>query len=86
MRRSIATVGALVLGIVALTPGATPAAPLQSDPGLSPADKAAVDAGLPVAAKPKPGAKPAGVNPFLAILPDPAKADYSGWAAYMKKQ
>ncbi|WP_433718334.1 PPC domain-containing protein [Actinoplanes sp. CA-051413] len=86
MRRSIATVGALVLGIVALTPGATPAAPLQSDPGLSPADQAAVDAGLPVAAKPKPGAKPAGVNPYLAILPDPAKADYSGWAAYMKKQ
>jgi hypothetical protein len=86
MRRSIATVGAVVLGLVALTPGATPAAPPQTDPGLSPADQVSVDAGLSVAAKPAPGAKPAGVNPFLAILPDPGKADYSGWATYMKKQ
>ncbi len=86
MRRSIATVGAVLLGLVALTPGAAPAAPVQTDPGLSPADQASVDAGLPVAAKAKPGAKPAGVNPFLALLPDPAKADYSGWATYMKKQ
>jgi hypothetical protein len=86
MRRSIAAVGALVLGVVALTPGASPAAPLPTDPGLSPADQASVDAGLPVAGKVKPGAKPAGANPFLALLPDPAKADYSGWAAYMNKQ
>ena len=84
MRRSIATVGAVVLGLVALTPGTAPAAP--TDPGLSPADQAAVDAGLPVAAKAKQGAKPAGANPFLALLPDPAKADYSGWATYMKAQ
>ena len=86
MRRSIATVGAVVLGLVALTPGAAPAAPFQTDPGLSPADQASVDAGLPVATKAKPGAKPAGANPFLGLLPDPAKADYSGWATYMKEQ
>ena len=86
MRRSIAAVGAVVLGLVALTPGAAPAAPVQTDPGLSPADQVSVDAGLPVASKAKPGAKPAGVNPFLALLPDPAKADYSGWATYMRKQ
>jgi len=86
MRRSIATVGAVVLGLVALTPGASPAAPLRTDPGLSPADQASVDAALPVADKAKPGARPAGVNPFLALLPDAAKADYSGWAAYMQKQ
>ena len=70
MRRSIATVGAVVLGLVALTPGASPAAPVQTDPGLSPADQASVDAGLPVADKAEPGAKPAGANPFLALLPD----------------
>ena len=86
MRRSIAAVGAVVLGLVALTPGASPAAPVQTDPGLSPADQVSVDAGIPVAAKGKPGARPAGVNPFLALLPDPAEADYSGWATYMKKQ
>src|SRR4051794_23896993 len=86
MRRSIATVGAVVLGLVALTPGASPAAPLRTDPGLSPADQASVDAGLPVADKAKPGARPAGVNPFLALLPDAAKADYSSWATYMQKQ
>jgi hypothetical protein len=39
-----------------------------------------------VAAKAAPGAKPAGPNPFLALLPDASKADYSGWAAYLKKQ
>jgi hypothetical protein len=86
MRRSIATVGAVVLGLVALTAGAAPAAPIQTDPGLSPADQASLDAGLPVAAKAAPGAKPAGPNPFLALLPDASKADYSGWAAYLKKQ
>ncbi|MET8153414.1 PPC domain-containing protein [Actinoplanes sp. NPDC049668] len=86
MRRSIATVGAVVLGLVALTAGAAPAAPILTDPGLSPADKASVDAGLPVADKAKPGTKPAGPNPFLSLLPDASKADYSGWATYLKKQ
>ncbi|MEU4216823.1 PPC domain-containing protein [Actinoplanes sp. NPDC026623] len=86
MRRSIATVGAVVLGLVALTAGAAPAAPLQTDPGLSPADQASIDAGLPVAAKAAPGAKPSGPNPFLSLLPDASKADYSGWATYLKKQ
>ncbi len=70
MRRSIAAVGAVVLGLVTLTPGVSPAAPHQTDPGLSPADQASVDAGLPVAGKAKPGAKPAGANPFLALLRD----------------
>ena len=86
MRRSIATVGAVVLGLVALTPGASPAAPIQTDPGPSPADQAALDAGLPVASKAAPGAKPTGVNPFLALVPDASKADYSGWATYLKNQ
>lgn len=86
MRRSIATVGAVLLGVVALTPGAAPAAPIQTDPGLSPADQASLDAGLPVAAKAAPGAKPSGPNPFLSLLPDASKADYSGWSTYLKKQ
>jgi hypothetical protein len=85
MRPSIATIGAVVLGLVALTPGAAPAAPIKTDPGLSPADQTSIDAGIPVAAKAAPGAKPAGANPFLALLPDAAKADYSGWATYLRK-
>lgn len=89
MRRSIATVGALVLGLVALTPGAAPAAPTDPSSGsaTSAADRAALDAGLPVADKAAaPGARPAGANPYLALLPDDAKADYSGWSKYLAKQ
>ncbi|MET0492676.1 MAG: PPC domain-containing protein, partial [Actinoplanes sp.] len=86
MRRSIATVGALVLGLVAFTPGAAPAAPQQTDPGLSPAEKSSLAAGIQVAPKAAPGAKPAGANPFLALLPDATKADYSSWAKYLKQQ
>ncbi len=85
MRRSIAIAGAVVLGLVALTPGAAPAAP-SADPELGPADRAALTAGLPVADKAAPGARPAGPNPYLALLPDAAAADYSGWAAYLSRQ
>jgi hypothetical protein len=85
MRRSIATVGAVVLGL-ALTPGAVHAAPSTLNPVPSPADQAALSAGIPVADKAAPGTKPAGPNPYLALVPDAAKADYSGWAAYMAKQ
>lgn len=75
-----------MLGLVALTPGAAPAAPHTTDPGLSPADQAALTAGLPVADKAAPGARPAGPNPYLALVPDASKADYSGWAAYLSRQ
>ena len=84
MRRSIATVGAVVLGLVALTPGAAPAAPAQADPGISAADQAKLNVGLPVADAAK-GKKPAGANPFLANLPN-ATADFNGWKSYMAKQ
>jgi hypothetical protein len=91
MRRSIATVGALVLGLVALTPGAAPAAPdggagVRVDPGPSAADRAALSAGLSLGDKAAPNAKPAGPNPFLALLPDPVTADYTGWTKTLEKQ
>jgi hypothetical protein len=90
MRRSIAIVGALALGLVPLTPGAAAAAPKttadQGDSGLSAADRASLAAGLGVAPKAPLGTLPKGPNPLLAMVPDASKVDYSGWQNYMTKQ
>jgi hypothetical protein len=80
MRRTVAILGALVLGVVALPPTAT-AAPRPD--GLSAADRAALAAGLPLATKAAPGKAPAGPNPFLSLLPDASKADYTGWKNWL---
>ncbi|WP_130507677.1 PPC domain-containing protein [Krasilnikovia cinnamomea] len=85
MRRSIATVGAVVLAFAGFAPAA-PSAAAPSDPGLSAADRASLAAGLPVAPKAALGTKPASPNPYLAMLPDAAKADYSGWTNYLQRQ
>jgi Bacterial pre-peptidase C-terminal domain len=69
MRRSIATMSAVVLGL-ALTQGTAHAAPSQAAP----------------APKPVAGAKPAGVNPFLALPPAGTKVDYHAWTKYLKAQ
>jgi hypothetical protein len=70
MRRSMVTVGAVVLGLVAFTPGAAGAAPASVSP---------------TAAKAAPNVKPAEPNPFLALVPDATKVDYRAWAEYMSK-
>jgi hypothetical protein len=85
MRRSIATIGAVVLGL-ALTPGTAHAAPSKADPGPNAAQEASLAAGVGVAAKAAPGAKPAGANPFLALVPDATTVDDAGWAKYLKAQ
>jgi hypothetical protein len=86
MRRTVATLGACVLGIVALTPvGAATAGP-KGDPAPTAAERAALAAGQSVAPKAKPGTAPNGPNPFLAMLPNPAKADYAGWADWLSRQ
>ena len=85
MRRSIATVGAIVLGI-ALTQGVAHAAPAAPDPGPNAAQSASLAAGVGVATKAAPGAKPAGVNPYLALVPDATTVDYAGWSKYLKNQ
>jgi hypothetical protein len=71
MRRSMVTVGAVVLGLVAFTPGAAPAAPAAQSP---------------VAAKAAPSAKPAVPNPFLSLRPTVSKADYAAWIKYMRTE
>ncbi|WP_203781044.1 PPC domain-containing protein [Paractinoplanes rishiriensis] len=90
MRRSIAVISAAVLGLALITPGGATAAPTAGAPTggdqLTPAEKLSLAAGIGVAPKAALGAKPKGVNPFLAQVADPAKVDYSGWANYMKAQ
>ncbi|MDY7085859.1 MAG: PPC domain-containing protein [Actinomycetota bacterium] len=86
MRRSIATVSVAVLGLALITPGAAHAEPAPPGDSLSPADRASLAAGVGIVPKAPYGAKPKGPNPFLAEVADPAKADYSGWANYMKTQ
>jgi hypothetical protein len=85
MRRTVATVGALVLGLAALAPGAAVAAPGTAAPGSDAAARAALTAGVPLADKAPPGTRPRGPNPFLAFLADPSTADYSGWASWLDK-
>ncbi|MGX6606981.1 PPC domain-containing protein [Micromonosporaceae bacterium Da 78-11] len=86
MRRSIATVSVVVLGLAFITPGAAYAEPKPDGGGLSPADQAALAAGLGIAPKAPYGTRPAGPNPFLADVADASKVDYAGWANYMKAQ
>ena len=46
--------------------------------------EAALSLGLQVAEKS--AGKPLGPNPWLALLPDPAEADYAGWAKVMEQE
>jgi hypothetical protein len=86
MRRSIAAVGACALGLAAFTPGTAQGAPGGGDQGLSPATRVALAAGMPVADKAAPGAQPRGPNPYLALLPDQSKVDYSSWATLLDQK
>jgi len=83
MRRGVVAATACLLAAVVITPAAVTAAPGGD---ADDADRAALAAGLQLADKAPPGKKPAGANPFLALLPNPAKADYSGWATWMAGQ
>jgi hypothetical protein len=67
--------GALVAATVA------PAAGAPGNPGIGPQTKArAAATGKPAVTS----ARPEGPNPYLALLPDPAKADYRGWQAHLQ--
>ena len=65
MRRSIVTVGAVVLGLVAFTPGGRGRGARNGRTGRRCRRRAG-------------GAKPAGPNPFLALRPNASKVDYAG--------
>jgi hypothetical protein len=83
MRRTIAMVAACLLAAVTIAPGGASA---RAKPDVD--TETALSNGFQVApkatAKSKtPNAKPAGANPYLALLPDPAAADLSGWDKYL---
>lgn len=81
MRRSLVMVACGGLLAAGLAPSA--AASPQPDE-TSPAEQAArVATAKPVPKGGKPAA-PRGPNPYLALLPDPAKADFAGWDRYLQ--
>lgn len=85
MRRTIALLAGTAL-VAAMLPAATASATNKYDPGPSSADRAALGAGLQVAPKAPEGKSPTGVNPYLALLPDPTAVDYAAWKQFADKQ
>lgn len=80
MRRTIAMLATgAVVAALATTSGSALAGPSGGDDARA----QAVRAGLQTAAKGTGAKAPAGANPFLALLPDPARADYAGWRKYL---
>jgi hypothetical protein len=85
MRRTIALIAGSAL-VVAMLPVQPASAARQGDPGPSAAERAALSAGSQVAPKQIKAGTPAGVNPYLALVPDPTKVDYAAWQKWMKAQ
>ncbi|MEV4622964.1 PPC domain-containing protein [Asanoa sp. NPDC049573] len=85
MRRTIALLAGTAL-VAAMLPAAVATADPKNDPGLSSTDRATLAAGGQVAAKAPAGKTPAGVNPYLALVPDPTKIDYAAWRQAAEKQ
>jgi hypothetical protein len=85
MRRTIALIAGSAL-VVAMLPAQPASAARQGDPGPSAAERAALSAGSQVAPKQIKAGTPAGVNPYLALVPDPTKVDYAAWQKWMKAQ
>ncbi|GIG89105.1 PPC domain-containing protein [Plantactinospora endophytica] len=84
MRRPIAILAAGTLVAAVLTPTTAQARPGTDERGSGGAS--ALPATPFVLTKPGAAKRPAGPNPFLAMLPDPAKADYVGWKNWLARQ
>jgi hypothetical protein len=91
MRRNLSLLAvSAVVGALAV-PGAVAAGPSAGDPApsarMTAAEREALKAGLQVADKAGTASTPpAGANPFLALLPNPATADYAGWRKWLAAQ
>ena len=81
MRRHFVTVATGILVAAVLTPIGQSASAAPAPDALARGVQRQLAAGIQVAPKAAPGAKAlsAGVNPFLAMVPDPTVVDYSRW-------
>ncbi|SDY58774.1 pre-peptidase C-terminal domain-containing protein [Asanoa ishikariensis] len=85
MRRTIALLAGTAL-VAAMLPASIATAELKNDSGPSGADRALLATGGQVADKAPAGKAPTGVNPYLALVPDPTTIDYAAWKQVAEKQ
>nr|MDT0662959.1 PPC domain-containing protein [Micromonospora sp. DSM 115978] len=84
MRRTTALLAVSILVGGLLTPATAQARPVGEPDHAA---QATLEANRLTTAKPGGTAgKPAGANPYLALLPDPSTADYRSWRAWMASQ
>ncbi|WP_020574528.1 PPC domain-containing protein [Actinopolymorpha alba] len=84
MRRKVIT-GAAVCAAMLLIPTTAAVGAERTDP--RPAEqRRAAELGLQTAPAAKPGEQPRSANPYLAMLPDPSKADYIGWRRILQAE
>ena len=80
MQRHIALIFGGALAITLTLPATT----ARSDEGPTTAsERDSLSSAAAPAAKPR-AAKPAGVNPYLALVPNPSAVDYAGWRRYLQ--
>ncbi|MGH3355627.1 MAG: hypothetical protein ACRDOJ_06985 [Nocardioidaceae bacterium] len=81
MRRSMALVAGISLVLTAAVPAAGAAPSAGGQLGFD--DQQSLAAGMQTTGKSGTSSGPHGPNPYLALLPDPSKADYAGWRQQM---
>jgi hypothetical protein len=82
----MAVVAGSGLVLAAVTPVGSTLAQQRGD-GLSNDERTVLSMGGQVADKSaKPGARPAGANPYLALVPDPSAVDYAAWDRYLARK
>src|SRR5262245_1238036 len=88
MRRHLVTVATAVLVAAVLTPIGQTASAATAPDALARGVQRQLAAGIQVAPKAAAGAKAAsaGVNPYLALVPDPTTVDYSKWKGIARTQ
>lgn len=87
MRRPVAALATGILVAAVLTPTSAQAKPATADENGPPDWAAAAivrSGGISTTKSSDTARRPAGPNPFLALLPDPGAADHAAWRDYLK--